>query len=840
MSLFEQLGTLESAGLLRVARVEPDLEYLFRHALVQDAAYASLLDSDRKRLHKVVGEAVENLYQGRLDEFAAVLSIHFARAGDDLRALRYSAQAGDAALATYANREAEIHYRRALRLTCPECERVHILRGLGEALYRLGRLDEALATWQEGIELYKNLGDLDGAAFLYSRSARVAWHSGDHPQGLRLSQEGLAAISGVPDSSDVAMLIHEAARACHFNGLQEKAYHLCRKALEMAERLGAVEVQADTLATYAVLPQISPEESVNALRKAVELAETSGYLGIAVRAYHNLGATITAVQESQETARQYYLRAAELGRQRGVVAEQLLSLMGAVGVTLEMGRLAEAEEMIDQMTRLAAQMPDHLQAGLNTQLVRASLLWMRGEWDEALYLYRICQEEARQRGDLQQIISVNNSLASALLELNLWQDVQPWEEVEAVLDEAIELSERGLGKEVWPRVQMAITYARQDRLAAAWEQLEHARQVSEQQPANFHELALLLGETELFAAEGRYTEALEAVEKAVNLHTRFESQWGRARALQDWARVHMLRRELTDLEKARALLGEALSTFQSMGALRHAAVVEEWQQRLRSETYQLALASQADAQELARAARVQESFLPEHPPQLPGWDLQVSLVPARRTSGDFYDFIPLPNNRLAVVVADVADKGAGAALFMTTTRSLLRTYASDYAMWPELVLAETNRRMLADTHGGLFVTMFYSVLDPVSGLLTYCNAGHNPPFWLPAADPQEILSLNRTGPPLGIFEENTWQQGTIQLALGDVLVVYTDGVTEAINPEEEPFGEQGLRAALREHRQANSTRLRDGILQAVRQFSGTAPQFDDITLLVLQHKESTT
>ena len=129
MTLFGQLGTLESAGLLQVARVDPELEYLFRHALVQDAAYASLLESDRKRLHKVVGETVERLYPERLDEFSAVLSLHFAQAGDDLQALRYAGRAGATALATYANREAEIHFRRALQLACPECERVPLLAG---------------------------------------------------------------------------------------------------------------------------------------------------------------------------------------------------------------------------------------------------------------------------------------------------------------------------------------------------------------------------------------------------------------------------------------------------------------------------------------------------------------------------------------------------------------------------------------------------------------------------------------------------------------------------------------------------------------------------------------
>ena len=159
MTVMGQLNTLESAGLIRLAQYEPDLEYLFRHALVQDAAYASLLDTDRKRLHRLVGEAVERLYADRLDEYAAMLARHFERAGDDQHALEYFICAGDAALAAYANQEAESQYRSALALTCSEAQRATLLAGLGEALYRQSRIEEAIQTWREGIELHQALGD---------------------------------------------------------------------------------------------------------------------------------------------------------------------------------------------------------------------------------------------------------------------------------------------------------------------------------------------------------------------------------------------------------------------------------------------------------------------------------------------------------------------------------------------------------------------------------------------------------------------------------------------------------------------------------------------------------
>ena len=165
------------------------------------------------------------------------------------------------------------------------------------------------------------------------------------------------------------------------------------------------------------------------------------------------------------------------------------------------------------------------------------------------------------------------------------------------------------------------------------------------------------------------------------------------------------------------------------------------------------------------------------------------LEPARETSGDFYDVILLPSGRLGIIIADVADKGMGAALYMALSRTLIRTYAVEYDTQPELALSAANRRILADTGAGLFVTVFYGVLDPLSGELTYSNAGHNPPYLLSARDGLAVQELDRTGVPLGILDGGTWQQGTAHINPGDVLLLYTDGITEAQNGEQSFFEE---------------------------------------------------
>ena len=288
-SLSHRLSHLETSGLIRLARVEPDLEYLFRHNLVQQAAYGSLLDTDRKRLHLAGGQAREQIFADRSEEMAASLARHFKEAGEEQKALTYYARAADTALATYANQEAESHYRCALDLSPSPAVRPALLVGLGEAVYRQGHFRQALGIWHEAIELHQAAGDLDSVATLYARSARASWFGGDTPGGLRLCLEGLQAVEGAAESQAIARLLHETARAYYFNGLSDRTRALCEQALEMAERLGAVDVQADTLTTLAVLRDEPTERGIQHLRRAVALAEGAGFLAIAGRAYHNLG-----------------------------------------------------------------------------------------------------------------------------------------------------------------------------------------------------------------------------------------------------------------------------------------------------------------------------------------------------------------------------------------------------------------------------------------------------------------------------------------------------------------------------------------------------------------------
>lgn len=247
---------------------------------------------------------------------------------------------------------------------------------------------------------------------------------------------------------------------------------------------------------------------------------------------------------------------------------------------------------------------------------------------------------------------------------------------------------------------------------------------------------------------------------------------------------------------------------------------------------QLQSANQKMARELALAGQVQASFLPGKLPSVPGWDLAVTLKPARETSGDFYDVQLMPDGKLRLLVADVVDKGVGAALYMAMSWALIRAYTAEYPAQPELVMEAVNRRILTDTSGDQFLSAFYGVVAPGTGNLIYSNAGHYPPYILERGNGRATRSLPRTGMLLGIAPEEKWSQGSVQLAAGDVLVLYTDGILDAENAGGEFFGRERLLSTLRANLDRPAQEIQEALLQAVADFTQGAVQSDDIALVI--------
>ncbi len=235
--------------------------------------------------------------------------------------------------------------------------------------------------------------------------------------------------------------------------------------------------------------------------------------------------------------------------------------------------------------------------------------------------------------------------------------------------------------------------------------------------------------------------------------------------------------------------------------------------------------------EVQLARQIQKTFIPEVLPQYEGWELAAHWETARQVGGDFYDVLELPSGKMGILVADVADKGMPAALFMALTRTLFRAAAAETTA-PSEVLKRVNDLLLPDTRQGMFVTAVYAVLNVRSGELTYANAGHNPPLWIHRDGTSERLT--RTAIALGVVDSGTATERTIQLKRGDVVLLYTDGVTEAFSPKGELFGE----ARLIETIQAQPLSSADGLLLAIEasleDFRDSVPLEDDLTMMVIR------
>ena len=239
--------------------------------------------------------------------------------------------------------------------------------------------------------------------------------------------------------------------------------------------------------------------------------------------------------------------------------------------------------------------------------------------------------------------------------------------------------------------------------------------------------------------------------------------------------------------------------------------------------------------EMQLAREIQQTFLPDQLPGLPGWQVNVWWRTARETGGDFYDLIDLPGNRLGIVIADVADKGLPAALFMTLIRTLVRAAVRE-GHPPAEVLEVVNNLLIPDARHGTFVTIVYAVLDPATGQLTYANAGHNPPLWVRTSLAQIDL-FPRSGMALGVVEDNPVDQRAVTLLPGDFLVLYTDGVTDAFSPQGLPYGFERLHQVVSESAFAppgllSAGAMMEAIDQSINDFIGDEPAADDSTGLV--------
>ena len=242
--------------------------------------------------------------------------------------------------------------------------------------------------------------------------------------------------------------------------------------------------------------------------------------------------------------------------------------------------------------------------------------------------------------------------------------------------------------------------------------------------------------------------------------------------------------------------------------------------------------------DLAAANQIQQFILPREFPPFPDvsdkLDISASMEAAKDIGGDFYDFFRIDDDHIALVIGDVCGKGIPAALFMAVSRTFIRSVGMQYEHVGECI-TNVNRLLASSSVEYMFVTVFYAIYDIRTGLLTYCNGGHNPPYLLHADGTTEQLPMTQNA-MVGAYKSIIFKESTLQLEQGDTLVMFTDGVTEAMNPAREMFGIKRLDGILRGQTDKSCQQMIESIKTGISDFVGDEEQSDDITMLLLKRK----
>ena len=240
--------------------------------------------------------------------------------------------------------------------------------------------------------------------------------------------------------------------------------------------------------------------------------------------------------------------------------------------------------------------------------------------------------------------------------------------------------------------------------------------------------------------------------------------------------------------------------------------------------------------DLAVAKEIQQAILPHQAPPFPEsvlqLDIAASMQAAKDVGGDFYDFFRIDDNRVGFIIADVSGKGVPAAIFMAVSRTLIRATGVK-GVSPAECISHANSLLVKESVNNMFVTIFYGIYDLTTGVVTYVNAGHNPPFVIKADGTVGQLPEGKNF-FIGVFEDATFKEDTLQLEKNDMLLLYTDGVTEALNPQKMEYGEERLASVLKHHVQAGCQQMIDSVRADVKAFAADKEQSDDITLLAIK------
>lgn len=556
-SIIDGLEAAEEAQMIQEVDGHGDVSFIFVHALVPNAIVDSVRTLRRRKLHKRVAAAVETVNPQDYES----LAYHFGEAGDDSQALKYYKLAGERAAAAFANQDAENYFQSALDLVEAAPERADLLAKLGLAQAYQSENQAALETWREAIDLFKSLNDIDRVAELFARSTRTTWDWGDTKGSFSIAEEGLSWVENAADGPGFARLLAEYSRACFFNGHLDESWNFGERSLKMAEKLDLVEIQVETLTTLALCRQENPEQAIEYLEKAANLADTSNLPRQATRAYNNLAIQYLHHESNYQKAKDEMLKAAQIAKKVGDRDGELFYLSNLGMWELMRGHIKKVEQDLPKLKEISDLLGGEGAGKLGFDQLYHISLAAKGDFDRALDYSQTRLEGTRKFGDYQRLESV--------LEITILVSIikdDPDMGMSAV-GEYNQLAENGTASPAESNSLSSILFSRKGDSRQA---RHHFQLAAEHKAAplqgNVDRMFIGWAEAELMLAENKPVEAWDSFEKLHANTIGFEFLWYANVLLTEWGFNFLTRGNPGQQTEAQTLIDEASRKFREMGA----------------------------------------------------------------------------------------------------------------------------------------------------------------------------------------------------------------------------------------------------------------------------------
>jgi class 3 adenylate cyclase/tetratricopeptide (TPR) repeat protein len=548
-------------------------EFTFKHDVLREVTYDTVLVKERKQYHALVAEWLIDKSQERLGEYYGLVGEHLEMAGRNEEAAAYYARAGNQALSNYANVEAQGYYQRALNLNPTDELSLDLLTGLGRVVNRQGMYTQAIEYWGQGIEICRKQGMVDKMVLFYNLAMRAS-NPYFSEQAMQLCQQALEYEQALEESSLLAHLLHQVGRTYRFCDLHQEAHQYCQRALDMGERLGDVEVQADTLVTMGISPVISGEQALEYLIKAVQLAENHQLYYILGRARNNLGMIYGPRLGNFKESLINGIKAGEVQRLRGDIEWELNAIFMVVFSKATLGDPRGALELLDEMEERLKSSPQlvfHQQSMLRLRGLSQTML---GDWMSA--------QETIWQG-LEAAKLVNNpghttdslivSMLPGLLEIDRFLEKQDWKLIEPIVNEVIDRPGVEYNSSLYS--WMSAILARMGHLDEAESRLSGAKEQLKAFPNFFNRWAYKRAKVEIAVARQDWKVALQRLERLFDFATSCDYRCEMARTLLEWGDVYVARGAAGDVDKAREQYNQSLELFTQMGANGFIRLVQE-------------------------------------------------------------------------------------------------------------------------------------------------------------------------------------------------------------------------------------------------------------------------